>query len=147
MGNGHAASVHTGSRDDMGRMSPGGLAARKTAEPPIPARSTTAAAMAAIRLLMIALPERLRDDSPSLPRPPNPSPASGGGKGGGHLASPTSALACAHHQLGFRSGGYTGTAGTKPLRFGISTFGRLWASITSVSPMMPFRNNRNAVTA
>src|SRR5436305_1809742 len=35
----------------------------------------------------------------------------------------------AHHQLGFFSGGYTGTAGIKPLRFGISTFGRLWASM------------------
>jgi len=46
------------------------------------------------------------------------------------------AAARAHHQLGFGSGGYTGTAGTKPFRFGISTFapeeapsplGRLWS--------------------
>ena len=44
-----------------------------------------------------------------------------------------------HHQLGFGSGGYTGASGTKPCRFGISTFGRLLASITSVSWMMPFR--------
>jgi hypothetical protein len=45
----------------------------------------------------------------------------------------------AHHQLGFGSGGYTGFAGTKPFRFGIWTFGRLWASKTSLSWMMPFR--------
>ena len=55
--------------------------------------------------------------------------------------------ACAQNQLGFGSGGYTGTAGTKPFRFGISTFGRLLASMTSVSPMMPFRYNINATTA
>jgi hypothetical protein len=52
-----------------------------------------------------------------------------------------------HHQLGFGSGGYTGFAGTKPFRFGISTLGRLLASMTSFSPMMPFRYNRNATTA
>jgi hypothetical protein len=52
-----------------------------------------------------------------------------------------------HHQLGFGSGGYTGTAGTKPFRFGISTLGRLLASMTSFSPTMPFRYNRNATTA
>src|SRR5205814_10596659 len=63
-----------------------------------------------------------------------------------HLVSPMPATARAHHQLRFGSGGYTGTAGMKPLRFGISTFGRLWASITSVSPTMPFRYNRNAVS-
>ena len=63
------------------------------------------------------------------------------------LASSMPAAARAHHQLGFGSGGYTGTAGTKPLRFGISTFGRLLASMTSVSLMMPFRYNRNATTA
>src|SRR5258708_781309 len=57
------------------------------------------------------------------------------------------AAARAHHQLGFGSGGYTGTAGTNPFRFGISTFGRLLASMTSVSWMMPFRYNRNATTA
>src|SRR6516164_4932629 len=34
----------------------------------------------------------------------------------------------AQYQLGFFSGGYTGTAGTKPSRFGISTFGRVLAS-------------------
>jgi hypothetical protein len=44
-----------------------------------------------------------------------------------------------HHQLGFGSGGYTGTSGTKPCRFGISTFGRVFSSRTSVSLMMPFR--------
>jgi len=38
------------------------------------------------------------------------------------------------NQLGFLgSGGHTGTAGTKPFRFGISIFGRLLASRTSVS--------------
>src|SRR5262249_39877722 len=45
----------------------------------------------------------------------------------------------AYHQLGFGSGGYTGTAGTKPLRFGISTCGSVLASMTSSSLMMPFR--------
>jgi hypothetical protein len=55
------------------------------------------------------------------------------------IVSPMRAAARAHHQLGFGSGGYTGIAGTKPFRFGISTFGRLLASITSVSWMMPFR--------
>ena len=49
------------------------------------------------------------------------------------------AAACGQNQLGFGSGGYTGTAGTKPFRFGISTFGSVLASITSVSWMMPFR--------
>jgi hypothetical protein len=49
------------------------------------------------------------------------------------------AVARAHHQLGFGSGGYAGTAGTKPFRFGISTFGSVLASMTSVSLMMPFR--------
>ena len=44
-----------------------------------------------------------------------------------------------YHQLGFFSGGYTGTAGTKPFRFGISTFGRVFSSMTSFSWMMPFR--------
>jgi hypothetical protein len=44
----------------------------------------------------------------------------------------------AQYQLGFFSGGYTGFAGTKPLRFGISTFGRVFSSRTSFSPMMPF---------
>jgi hypothetical protein len=53
--------------------------------------------------------------------------------------SPMPAAERVHHQLGFGSGGYTGTAGTKPFRFGISTFGRLLASMTSVSWMMPFR--------
>jgi hypothetical protein len=47
--------------------------------------------------------------------------------------------AFAQYQLGFFSGGYTGTAGTKPFRFGISTFGRVLASRTSFSPMMPLR--------
>jgi hypothetical protein len=49
------------------------------------------------------------------------------------------AAARPHHQLGFFSGGYTGTAGTKPFRFGISTFGKVWAFMTSFSPMIPFR--------
>ena len=69
-------------------------------------------------------------------------------RGKGHLlVSPMPAAARAHHQLGFGSGGYTGTAGMKPFRFGISTFGRLFSSMTSVSPTMPFRYNRNAVSA
>jgi hypothetical protein len=58
----------------------------------------------------------------------------------GKLVSPMPAAAArAQYQLGFFSGGYTGTAGTKPSRFGIWTFGRVLASRTSVSPMMPFR--------
>src|SRR5260370_42599588 len=56
MGNGQVPSVQTGrSREEMGCVSAGGFAARKTAKPPIPAMSRTAA-MVAIRLLMIALP-------------------------------------------------------------------------------------------
>jgi len=62
-------------------------------------------------------------------------------RGGRRLRhSPMPAAARAHHHLGFLgSGGYTGTAGTKPSRFGISTFGRLLASRTSFSWMMPLR--------
>jgi mono/diheme cytochrome c family protein len=53
---------------------------------------------------------------------------------------PDPTAARTQNQLGFvGSGGYTGTAGTKPFRFGISTFGRLLESMTSVSWMMPFR--------
>ena len=52
---------------------------------------------------------------------------------------PTPAAVRTHHQLGFGSGGYTGTAGTKPFRFGISTFGRVFSSRTALSWMMPFR--------
>jgi len=44
----------------------------------------------------------------------------------------------AQNQLGFFSGGYTGTAGTKPFRFGMTTFGRVFSSMTSFSLMMPF---------
>ena len=47
------------------------------------------------------------------------------------------------YQLGFLGlGGQTGTAGTKPSRFGIWTFGRLLASKTSLSWMMPLRKSR-----
>jgi hypothetical protein len=46
----------------------------------------------------------------------------------------------AQYQLGFLGlGGHTGFAGTKPSRFGISIFGRVLASRTSFSWMMPFR--------
>ena len=72
--------------------------------------------------------KRLRDDGPTFISAAN------------HLVRPMSAAARAQNQLGFvGSGGYTGTAGTKPFRFGISTFGRLLASMTSVSWMIPFR--------
>jgi transposase len=54
-------------------------------------------------------------------------------------AQAAAAPARAQYQLGFFSGGYTGTSGTKPCRFGISTFGRVLASRTSFSWMMPFR--------
>jgi hypothetical protein len=71
-----------------------------------------------------------------------------------HLESRMPAAVRTHHQLGFGSGGYTGTVAnagrrrrvrtrrsvtTKPFRFGISTYGRLVASITPFSLMMPFR--------
>ena len=46
------------------------------------------------------------------------------------------------YQLGFGGAGHTGTAGTKPFRFGIWTFGRLLASMTSLSWMMPLRKSR-----
>jgi len=53
---------------------------------------------------------------------------------GHHLVSPITRLLGAQNQLGFLgSGGHTGTAGTKPFRFGISIFGRLLASRTSLS--------------
>src|SRR6266852_8267976 len=43
------------------------------------------------------------------------------------------------YQLGFLGvGGQTGFAGTKPSRLGIRTFGRLCASMMSVSWMIPF---------
>jgi hypothetical protein len=58
-----------------------------------------------------------------------------------HLLSPMPAAVRTHHQLGFGSGGYTGTAGTKPFRFGISTFGRLVASITSFSLGFVYNGN------
>src|SRR5947209_20604326 len=52
------------------------------------------------------------------------------------------------YQLGFLGfGGHSGFSGTKLLRFGIWIFGKLWASRTSVSVMMPFLYSRNAVTA
>src|SRR5258708_32795474 len=41
------------------------------------------------------------------------------------------AAARAHHQLGFGSAGYTGSAGTDPFRLGISTLGRNFGSISS----------------
>ena len=45
----------------------------------------------------------------------------------------------AQYQLGFFGfGGHTGFAGTKPSRFGIWILGRLLASMTSPSWMMPF---------
>jgi hypothetical protein len=47
-------------------------------------------------------------------------------------------MVAAQNQLGFFSGGYTGTAGTKPFRFGMTTFGRVFSSMTSFSLMMPF---------
>jgi hypothetical protein len=49
------------------------------------------------------------------------------------------AAARAQYQLGFFSGGYTGTAGTKPFRFGITTFGSVFSSMTSFSLTMPFQ--------
>src|SRR5882724_10995225 len=59
---------------------------------------------------------------------------------GHHLVSSMTAAAQAQYQLGFLGfGGHTGTAGTKPFRFGIPTFSRLLSSRTSFSWMMPFR--------
>jgi hypothetical protein len=56
--------------------------------------------------------------------------------------------ACAQCFLGFASFPTSGLgSGTKPSRFGIFTCGSVWASMTSVSPMMPFRWRRYAVTA
>jgi hypothetical protein len=49
------------------------------------------------------------------------------------------------YQLGFAGAGH-GCAGTKPLRFGIWTLGRLCWSMASVSLMMPFLKSRYAVT-
>src|SRR2546426_533415 len=50
------------------------------------------------------------------------------------IHAPMARLLGAQNQLGFLgSGGHTGTAGTKPFRFGISIFGRLLASRTSLS--------------
>ncbi len=66
---------------------------------------------------------------------------------GHHLVSPMPAVARAQYQLGFFAGGYTGTAGTKPFRFGISTFGRVFSSMTSFSLMMPFQKYRTATRA
>jgi hypothetical protein len=59
--------------------------------------------------------------------------------GRGSSRKPDARGLLAQYQLGFLgSGGYTGTTGTKPSRFGISTFGRVLASRTSLSWMMPF---------
>ena len=59
--------------------------------------------------------------------------------------SHVAAMSAADHdqyQLGFAAGGHTGTVGTKPFRFGIWTFGKLPASMASLSWMMPFRKRR-----
>lgn len=68
-------------------------------------------------------------------RPGLQSPMAGMTRRAATLPLPT----CDQYQLGFLGlGGHTGTSGTKLFRFGIWTFGRLWASMTSDSWTMPF---------